>query len=40
MADNWEVSPIFPTIAASLAISIPTAGLRISAYLFPSDRRR
>lgn len=35
MADNWVVSPILPAIAESLRISIPTAGLLISAYMIP-----
>lgn len=35
VADNWVVSPILPSIAASLHISIPTAGLLITAYMIP-----
>ncbi|MCX5780913.1 MAG: MFS transporter [Firmicutes bacterium] len=35
MADNWVVSPILPTIAQNIGVSIPDAALIISAYMIP-----
>ena len=35
MADNWVVSPILPTIAKDIGVSIPDAALIITAYMIP-----
>lgn len=35
MADNWVVSPILPTIAQDIGVTIPNAALIISAYMIP-----
>jgi len=35
LADNWVVSPILPTIAADIGISIPVAAQIITAYMIP-----
>jgi len=35
MADNWVVSPILPTIAEDIGVSIPAAALIITAYMIP-----
>ncbi len=34
-ADNWIVSPILPEIAATMGISIPQAGIILTAYMIP-----
>lgn len=35
LADNWVVSPILPSIAADIGISIPVAAQMITAYMIP-----
>ena len=34
-ADNWFVSPVLPAIASDFGISIPLAGMILTAYLIP-----
>ena len=35
IADNWVLSPLLPTMAESLHVEVPTAGLLITAYMIP-----
>jgi predicted MFS family arabinose efflux permease len=35
MADNWVVSPLLPSIAAGVHVSVTEAGLLIAAYMLP-----